>query len=93
MAVDGKVLVGVLLPATRRVYEFRLPFSVRVETAADLVARVLASRESAVFSYAGGADLMRRDGEPAGQLLRPNVLVGDLVARGELVDGSPLVLV
>jgi hypothetical protein len=90
---EGKVLLDVLLPASGSVYEFRVPYSLSVGDCADLMARMLASRESAVFEYAGGADLMRRDGSPAGQLLRPGESVGSLVASGDLVDGTPLVLV
>jgi hypothetical protein len=91
--LDGKVLVEVLLPASGKVTSMRVPCCLSVEAAADMAARLLASRESGVFSYSGGADLMRRDGVPAGQLLPPKELVGVLVARGDLVDGSPLVLV
>lgn len=91
--LDGKVLVEVLLPADGRVYSLRLPCMLRVDTAADLIARIVGSRASSVFSYSGGADLARRDGVPAGQLLPPGELVGSLVARGVLVDGSPLMLV
>ncbi|WEV58580.1 hypothetical protein OZX67_07180 [Bifidobacterium sp. ESL0728] len=91
--LGGKVLVEVLLPADGRVYSLRLPCALRVGAAADLAARLVASRASGVFSYSGGADLARRDGTPAGQLLPPGELVGSLVARGVLVDGSPLVLV
>ena len=91
--MNAKILVEVLLPATGCEYEFRIPQTITVEQAADMIARLLSNKEPAVYRYTGGADLMRRDGNPAGQLLQPNELIGTLVARGELVDGSPLALV
>lgn len=90
-----KVLLEVLLPATGRVYEFRVPFDVTAETAARLMAQVLASREPARYEATDEVDLMLRAGAGAheGEELNPNETIRALVGQGILVDGTPVALV
>lgn len=92
--MKDKVLLEVLLPATGSVYEFRVPYDLTVETAARLMARVLASREPAQYEASDEVDLMLRAsaGAHEGEELNPNETIRALVAQGMLVDGTPVAL-
>lgn len=87
-----KVLVGVFLAATQRTYEFRIPFDLQVGEVANLIARMLASRERCRFAAPAAADLMYVDGDAAGTLLDSARTVRELVLTGRLVDGQLVAL-
>ncbi len=99
--MKDKIMLDVLLPATQRSYEFRVPFDLTVDQAAQLMARILATREPASYEADGNADLMLRrvgpDGRSAGmsdgEMLNPNETFRALAERNVLVDGSPVAIV
>lgn len=93
--MKDKVMLEVLLPATGREYELRVPYDMSVDQACDLMANVLARREPARFKAPeGGSDLMLRGNvQGAGNTLNPNESVRALVEQGVLEDGSPVALV
>lgn len=90
-----KVLVSVLLPATDKHYELRVPYDLTVEQAAGLISRVLASSEPARYCAQDGADLMLvgQGVAGSGDQLNPNETFRALVEQGVLGDGSALALV
>jgi hypothetical protein len=88
--VRDKVLLEIVLPATRRTYEFRIPFDLTVDEAAGLVSNILATRESTYYESNGGADLMLLS---SGDELNPNETFRALVEQGVLVDGTRVALV
>lgn len=91
--MKDKVLLNVLLPATGRSYEFRVPFDLTVDEASQLMARILASQESERYAADGTADLMVVGNVPAaGEQLNPNETFRALVEQGALVDGSAVAL-
>lgn len=91
--MKDKVLLNVLLPATRETYEFRVPLDMTVETACGLMSKMLAAKEPARYEATGDADLMLcGDVEGSGGELNPNETFRALVEAGVLVDGSPVAL-
>lgn len=88
-----KVMVRVRLPATQRTYEFRVPFDLNVRSSAELMARLLSTREGVRFIPDVSAHLMLLDGKDAGALLEGNRSIRGLVLEGVLVNGSELALV
>ena len=93
--MKDKVLLEVLLPATQREYEFRVPYDAMVEEASRLMSRILASREPARYVASDGVNLVfggTRE-EDAGKQLNPNETMRALVEQGVLVDGSSVILV
>lgn len=95
--MKDKVLLDVLLPATQKTYEFRIPFDLTVDQASQLMARILATREPVRYEADGNADLMLRGvagtNVSSGEMLNPNETFRALVEQGVLVDGAPVVLV
>lgn len=89
-----KLLLSVLLPATQRTYEFRVPLDLTVEQAASLVSQLLGRREGASYQAAKGVDLMLCDahGPQTGEELNPNETFRALVEQGVLVEGSTVAL-
>ena len=87
-----KVLLEVLLPATGRRYEFRMPFDITVEEGARLVSRILSAREPLRYEQSAEVDLMLMDGASAGRLLNPKETFRGLVLGDVLVDGSAVML-
>lgn len=92
--MKDKVLVSVLLPATRRRYEFRVPLDMVVEEAARMVSEILGSRERGSYLPGAAPALVLIDpaSGAAGELLNPREIVRNLVEQGTLVDGSSLAL-
>lgn len=93
--MKDKVLLDVLLPATGRRYEFRIPFDSTVDEASQLMARILSTREPARYEADGNADLMLcplPGAAGAGEELNPNETFRALVEQGVLVDGSRVAL-
>ncbi|WP_449316124.1 EsaB/YukD family protein [Rubneribacter sp.] len=84
--MNEKVIVSVMLPASRNIYDFRIPKSMRVREASRLVAELLESRERSLFAASPDNALMEHD---SGELLDPDSTIG----RAGLTNGSRLVLV
>lgn len=84
--MDEKILVNVMLPATRKSYDLWVPPTISVHDACDMIASILESRESDRFAATSSCALMMKD---TGDLLDPNRLVGNV----GLVNGTCLVLV
>jgi len=93
MSVKDKVLVKVRLAATLDVYEFRVPYDMRVGQATRLIERMLENRVGPLYEATGRARLMYADGARAGTLIESSASVRSLVAHDELVDGCNLALV
>ena len=91
--MNRKVLVSVLLPATQRSYEFRVPLELDMGQVADLMAAILEARERTRYAAPPHAGLMALEGEHVGLPYKDNELVGDLVAQEEIADGQPLALI
>lgn len=99
--MKDKILLNVVLPATQRAYEFRIPFDLTVDQAAQLMARILAAREPVMFEADGNADLMlcsvsaagRAAGMSEGEMLNPNETFRALAERDVLVNGSRVAIV
>lgn len=88
--MKDKVLLNVLLPATGRRYEFRVPYDMTVEDAARMISELLASREREVYEANPQADLAIIDpaSNAAGDMLSPCDLIRALVENDVLVDGT-----
>lgn len=82
----NKLLVSVMLPATRKTYDFWVPSDMSIRDAGQLIASILETRERDRFSATPGNALM--SGE-TGNLIDPRCTVGE----AGLVNGSRLVLV
>ena len=91
--MKNKVLLNVTLPATQRTYEFRVPLDMTVEEGARLLSRILASREQVRYAATDDVDLMLLAGEGAGAILNPKETFKFYVSHGQMMDGSPAVLV
>lgn len=93
--MKDKVLLDVLLPATGKTYEFRVPFDLTVEQASGLMAQIIAQREPARYAAPRGCDLMilAQDSASSGNQLNPNESFRALVEQGVLGDGSSVALV
>lgn len=90
--MKDKVNIRVLLPATSGRYEFRMPFDITVEQGAQLVSRILATREPARYAASAEADLMYLDGTRVGELANPKETFRGLVLAGDVVEGSEFML-
>lgn len=93
--MKDKVLLNVLLPATGRRYEFRVPYDMTVEDAARMISELLASREREVYEANPQADLAIIDpaSNVAGDMLSPCDLIRVLVENDVLVDGTLVAVV
>lgn len=88
--MKDKVLLSVLLPATGRRYEFRVPYDMTVEDAARMISELLAARECEQYEANPQADLAIIDPLSAcpGNMLNPRDLIRVLVENGDLSDGT-----
>lgn len=91
--MSDKLLVAVRLPATMEDYEFLIPYDLRVEDAARLTSRMLAAREIARYEASLDVDFMYLTGKDAGTVVNPKETFRNLVLKGDLVNGSGLMLV
>ena len=91
--MKNKVLLNVLLPATQRTYEFRVPLDLTIEEGARLMSRILATREQVRYAATEDVDLMLLAGEGEGAVLNPRETFKFYVSHGQLVDGMPAALV
>ena len=91
--MNDKMLIVVSLPATLRDYEFLMPLDLTVEEGAQLVARILAARESARYEMSPDVDFMRLDGDTVGVVVNPKETFRNLYLDHVLVNGSRLMLV
>ncbi|MBO7674037.1 MAG: hypothetical protein J6S63_03400 [Atopobiaceae bacterium] len=91
--MKDKVLLRVRLAATQGIYEFRVPFDMRVRQATRLMERMLENRVGPLYEATGRARLMYADGARAGDLLDSSASIRTLVAHDELMDGCDLALV
>lgn len=93
--MKDKVLLSVLLPATERRYEFRVPLDIAVEDAARMISELLASTERGAYEANPRADLVLLDtaSEAAGTMLGPCDRIRALVESGVLVDGASVAVV
>lgn len=90
--MKDKLLVSVMLPATLETCEFRIPYDLTIEEGARLVARMLSAREPARYESSDDVDFMHLDGPFAGSVINPKETCRNLVLRGDLVEGSRLML-
>ncbi len=90
--MKDKVRIEVLLPATQRTYDFRVPFDITVEQGAQLISRILAARESARYAANNEVDLMFLDGPLSGQIVNPKETFRSLVLSNDVVEGSQMML-
>ncbi|MDO4806231.1 MAG: hypothetical protein Q4A07_03195 [Coriobacteriales bacterium] len=91
--MNEKVLLYIRLAATRRTYEFLVPLHLSVSEATQLIARLLAERESPLYQMTDDVRLMFAEGEYAGCLVDPTACFCTLVGDARIVDGSLLALV
>ncbi len=91
--MKNKVLLNVLLPATRRTYEFRVPLDLTIEEGARLMSRILATREQVRYAATEDVDLMLLAGEGEGAVLNPRETFKFYVSHGQMMDGSPAALI
>ena len=91
--MKNKVLLNVVLPATRRSYEFRVPLDLTIEEGARLMSRILATREQVRYDATEDVDLMLLSGAGEGAILNPKETFKFYVSQGQMMDGSPAALV
>lgn len=91
--MKNKVLLNVLLPATQRTYEFRVPLDLSIEEGTRLMSRILATRDQVRYAATDDVDLMLLSGEGEGAILNPCETFKFYVSQGQLMDGSPAALV
>lgn len=90
--MNERVRLMVLLPATRRRYEFRMPYDITVEQGARLMSRILAAREPLRYEASDEVDLMLLEGSDVGALINPKDSFRGLVLSGAIVEGSAVML-
>lgn len=91
--MKNKVLLNVLLPATQRTYEFRVPLDLSIEEGTRLMSRILATRDQVRYAATDDVDLMLLSGEGEGAILNPRETFKFYVSQRQLMDGSPAALV
>ena len=91
--MKNKVLLNVSLPATQRTYEFRVPLDLSIEEGCRLMSRILATRDQVRYAASDDVDLMLLAGEGEGAILNPKETFKFYVSQGQMMDGSPVVLV
>ena len=91
--MKNKELLNVTLPATQQTYEFRVPVDLTVEEGARLMSRILATRDQVRYAASDEVDLMLLSGDGAGAILNPKETFKFYVGHGQMMDGSPVVLV
>lgn len=84
--MNGKTLLNVMLPATKKTYDFWIPSDMTLHDASMLITGALESREKNFFTASEHNTLMAQD---TGDLLDHNQTIESL----GLIDGSRLVLV
>ena len=55
--MKNKVLLNVLLPATQRTYEFRVPLDLSIEEGTRLMSRILATRDQVRYAATDDVDV------------------------------------
>lgn len=91
--MDGRIVVSIMLPATGRRYEFRVPLHVTVGHAVALIADILAVREPDAYENTGEGDVAIVDEGPYhGRFLNPSETFEALCDQGVICDGARLVL-
>lgn len=90
--MDGRLLLSVSLPATRREYEVCVSLDLSVREATEVMVRMIGEVEYGLFKPTGDECLMLLDGEAKGCLLDPQAHLSALV-QDVLVDGVRVALV
>lgn len=87
------IILNVLLPATGKSYEFRVPEESTVEESIRLISTILASVESEFYEDSQESDLViRQPGDTQGVMLNPKESYRNLVKQGLLTNGARLML-
>lgn len=87
------IILNVLLPATGKSYEFRVPEESTVEESIRLISTILASVESEFYEDSQESDLViRQPGDTQGVMFNPKESYRNLVKQGLLTTGARLML-
>lgn len=93
--MKDKVLLDVVLPATQKHYEVRVPYDITVEDAARMISGLLASQAPGIYDEQHDADLIIIDqaSKQVGDILSPREVIRTLVENEVLLDGTTVTVV